>query len=532
VLLDDASFKVLYRLIEGEDPSDTSRRFFMLWLEDQQVLSSEFKENVRLAIKTTEEVLQEKRKRGERRALEKEGMSAMMSEEGSYWDRRLAVRKALADKALRDKAPDAERVGVRVEISADGEATTYELQPDLELREGHLSVVTPTKGAEMSVTEVAGALGLDPMELQRINAKVYEGLNRSSKLKRGTMLWLEDSDEEREEDEEQEEGVLAGRVVAPSRASRKRKEVESGSGFGGYETAREAARVLFEADPVAASEVSAATKRRLGLLAPAPERPSSAPPPPLPAFPPGFSPATQEQAKLQAGISSTQGRIDMGGGKGSSGVDLPPAAYLLAHNQSLETRLAILERNRPLPDFDTPEALFSAVNRVVRYDPHLSFEEKHAIQMKNDERAQAMRAKISGSKLDHEETKTLMKLTTVDMIAADLGNDKHLKSFGENLYKIFKRKVKDEDGKKKKEAKASSSQEPTIKDVLTAVQGARGGGKAGFGGKGGGGGKGKERPWFWVPYEERTCFVCGKVGHLASQCSEGGKGKGAEGKRE
>jgi flagellar hook-basal body complex protein FliE len=143
-----------------------------------------------------------------------------------------------------------------------------------------------------------------------------------------------------------------------------------------------------------------------------------------------------------------------------------------------------------------------------------------------------MRAKISGSKLDHEETKALMKLTTVDMIAADIAGDKHLKSFGDNLYKMFKRKLKDEDNKKKKETKASTSQEPTLKDVLAAVQGARGGGRSGFGGKGGGGGKGKERPWSWVPYEERTCFLCGKVGHLASQCSEGGKGKSSEGKKE
>ena len=160
-----------------------------------------------------------------------------------------------------------------------------------------------------------------------------------------------------------------------------------------------------------------------------------------------------------------------------------------------------------------------------------------------------MRAKIAAAGLSKEETKDLMKQTVVDMMTGDVGEDKHMKAFGEHLKTAHKRKLKEEKAAKEKVQKdEDKAVRRRLEELLGKVdpsgkvsagggrgqaheggyKGGRGGGyKGGRGGaEGGKGGK----AWNWVPWEARTCYVCGESGHMQYQCPHWGGKKESEGK--
>jgi hypothetical protein len=548
VVLDETAFGILYKAVEGEEPTDRSRRFFALWLEEQQVLSDEFKRKADAAVKTAEELkaaLEMEKEAVEKAGGEKEKADGE-EEGGTYWDKRVAFRKKMEGKRLRKDAREGEQAGVRVRKASTEAGAVYELQEAVDLREGFLSVVTPAKGAEMSVQDVAKALGMDPGELCRINAKVYGSITKTRKLRNNTMLWLEDSDEEEESDDDEDEVASIHPpppVIAPDRPTKKKKTGESS-----LESAREAVRHLAALDGEFADALPLSVKERLGLGAGGSAPPVSSGSSKRSAPSASVMP-TQEKARMDEGVANTAAKIGRDGVGTDSGNDfLPPASYLLPYNQPIETRLSIIERNRPLPDFETPEALFGAINKVLRYDKNLTPEQIHQAEVTNDTRMHAMRAKIAAAGLSKEETKDLMKQTVVDMMTGDVGEDKHMKAFGEHLKTAHKRKLKEEKATKEK---AQKDEDKAVRRRLEELLGkadlsgkmSAGGGRGqahegGYkGGRGGGykggrggaeGGKGG-KAWNWVPWEARSCYVCGESGHMQYQCPHWGAKKESEG---
>jgi hypothetical protein len=332
-------------------------------------------------------------------------------------------------------------------------------------------------------------------------------------------------------------------VIAPDRPTKKKKTGESS-----LESAREAVRHLAALDGEFADALPLSVKERLGLGAGGSAPPVSSGSSKRSAPSASVMP-TQEKARMDEGVANTAAKIGRDGVGTDSGNDfLPPASYLLPYNQPIETRLSIIERNRPLPDFETPEALFGAINKVLRYDKNLTPAQIHQAEVTNDTRMHAMRAKIAAAGLSKEETKDLMKQTVVDMMTGDVGEDKHMKAFGEHLKTAHKRKLKEE---KATREKAQKDEDKAVRRRLEELLGkadlsgkmSAGGGRGqahegGYkGGRGGGykggrggaeGGKGG-KAWNWVPWEARSCYVCGESGHMQYQCPHWGAKKESEG---
>jgi hypothetical protein len=519
--LTDAAMAVLYQLVAGQEATGKSKAELLKWLEEQDVLSDVFCEAVDQA--------EAKARQVPFSPVPEVSAAAVRKQE------RMQRRKAITGRCVVPRAPLRESVGVRVQVGESTRGAIYELQDDLELDDGHLTVVTPQQGGDMSIAEVAAALDLDAGELLTINQKLYPRLKSASeKLRKGTTVWLEDSDDEEEEAEldpgADDDGAVpaeaSSRIVAPMRVSKRARDfaVDYRPDSEKAVKAARAARALAEADPAAVAAMDPLVRSRLGLdvhdvraaaaaaaaAAHVPALPIAQIAMPAPAGPPGvLHGAPPPPPPPPPGVKHTHG--------------LAPIEFLFPSNQSAETQLRIMQRDKPVPIFRTPEAMFGKINEAVLDHPGISDSEKVRINKENLQRAFAMRSAATAVGLDHDQLATVVKRSTIDQITGQT-DDPYVKQFEKRLTAEFDKKVKAEEKAKKKAAEAATAPaapnliEPLVSAVTMLGQSLQGFGKGGRGGKGdkGGGGKGAEH---------RSCYVCNESGHIARDCSRRGAGR-------
>jgi hypothetical protein len=307
-----------------------------------------------------------------------------------------------------------------------------------------------------------------------------------------------------------------------------------------------AAQALATADPQALLELSPTTRNRLGLppvavvaptigatsvrggaMMPMPmpmpmpmsPPPLLMPPPPphvLPMLPPAGSGPTMPPSSGGALGSSIPG---------SSARGLAPVEFLFPSNQSHETQLRIINRDKTVPVFRTPEAMYGKINEVVLEHPDLSDAEKVSMTRDNLARAAAMRSAANMCDLDRDELATVVKRSTVDQVTGKV-DDPFIKQFEKRLTAEFDKKTKAEEKAKKKEEKAKSvasaerQSDQGLKEVASAMKSLAEVVTKSYG-KGGKGGKGGKSDWL--------CWVCNETGHRSFDCPNG-KGKGGGGK--
>ena len=131
------------------------------------------------------------------------------------------------------------------------------------------------------------------------------------------------------------------------------------------------------------------------------------------------------------------------GERPETGTDIPgPRAvprnsmqFLLPRNQSLETRLKILEAAQPAPEFATPEDMCDAANQLIDENPSLSAATKLELRLQNTERRRDMRAFARAGNLDDGEVQRAMHLHNLDMMVYT-SEDPEVRSFMKRALKL------------------------------------------------------------------------------------------------